>query len=219
MRYSKKGAALAMGAASIVMLGSTAAYAAGTVVSVNGVSTPASVPVTGTNTSAITFDTNFGVPMTCNSSSISGAVNRGAAVSTGNTVGSIGSLSLTSCTATSLNFPVTVTMSAQDINVRNATGVNAGDPVPVDIQVDAVIDGGEPCYFTAEGSVQGVINPGSGSPDGTIELQQGYDLVIDTPGGDPTCGGEIYPDDLAQATGGDFDLTTTGANAGPINHS
>jgi len=41
-------------------------------------------------------------------------------------------------------------------------------------------------------------------------------------GGSPTgssCGGEIYAGDLAEATGGDFDLTTSGANAGLINHS
>jgi hypothetical protein len=211
----------ALTTAAFVTLSSTSAYASGTVITVGGSSAPASVPVIMTNTSAVTFDTDYGVPMTCTDSDIDGTIYRGAAVSTGNTIGTIDSLTLSDCTATTFGFDVEVSMSGQDITVRNATGVNAGDPIPIDIQVDATVTGTF-CNFTAEGSVRGVLNPGSGSPDGTIELQPGYDLTIDTAGGSPSgasCGGEIYAGDLAQATGGDFDLTTTGPNAGPINHS
>lgn len=222
MKHLTRSAGIAAGIASMVMIGSTAAYAAHTVVTVGGVSTPASVPVTGDNTNDITFETNYGVPMTCLDSAISGTVNRGATVSVGNTVGTIGSLTLSNCTATSLKFDVIVTMEGQDINVRADS--NSGEPIPVDIQVDAdVVDttSGTQCRFHATGSVQGVINPGSGSPDGTIELQPGFDLLIDSAGGSSTgssCGGEIYAGDLAQALGGDFDLVTSGPNAGPINH-
>jgi|SRR5664279_59027 len=223
MKRLTRSAGIAAGIASMVMIGSTAAYASHTVVTVGGVSTPASVPVTGDNTSDITFETNYGVPMLCENSAISGTVERGATVAVGNTVGTIGSLTLSNCTATSLGFDVIVTMEGQDITVRQHPA-SAGAPIPVDIQVDAdVVDtgSGTACRFHATGSVRGVINPGSGSPDGTIVLQNGFDLEIDSAGGSPTgssCGGEIYAGDLAQALGGDFDLVTSGPNAGPINH-
>ena len=225
LKHLNRSAGLAAGiagVASIIMIGSTAAYASHTVVTVGGVSTPASVPVTGDNTSDITFETDYGVPMLCENSAISGTVNRGATVSVGNTVGTIGSLTLSDCTATSLGFDVIVTMEGQNIDVRADS--DSGDPIPVDIQVDAdVVDttSGTACRFHATGSVRGVINPGSGSPDGTIVLQNGFDLLIDSAGGSSTgssCGGEIYAGDLAQALGGDFDLVTSGPNAGPINH-
>ena len=219
MKRLTRTAGLAAGITSIVMIGSTAAFAAGTVVTVGGVGTAADVPVSGTNTSDVSFETNFGVPMTCADSDIDGTVARGAAVSVGNTVGTIDTLTLSNCLATSLDFPVTATMAAQDITVR--ADADAGDPIAVDIQVDAVV-AGTGCNFTATGSVRGVINPGSGSPDGTIDLQGGLDLLIDTAGGSSSgssCGGEVFAGDLAEATGGNFDLVTSGANAGPINHS
>jgi len=221
MKRLTRSAGVAAGIASMVMIGSTAAFAAGTVVTVGGVGTAASVPVTGDNTSDITFETNFGVPMTCTDSDIDGTIKRGAAVSMGNTVGTIDTLTLDHCLATSLDFPVVATMTGQNITVRSVPA-NAGDPIPVDIEVDADVDGGPSCNFTAVGSVRGVINPGSGSTDGTIVLGTGLDLTIDTADGTnpgTSCGGEVVAGDTAEATGGDFDLTTSGANAGLINHS
>lgn len=230
MRYSKKGAVLAAGVASVVMLGSTAAYANHTVVTVGGVGSPAvDVPVTGENindprnaafnyaANAVSFDTNFGVPMDCETSDVTGQVHRGASVSVDTAVGEISSLTFSDCTATALGFDVVVTMTAQDIVVRDHP-TNAGDPVPVDIQVDANITG-VGCDFDASGSVRGEIIPGDSTNDGYIELQEGYDLVIDRAGtSGSSCGGEIWEGDLAQATTGIFALNTSGPNAGVISH-
>jgi hypothetical protein len=129
-------------------------------------------------------------------------------------------MELDDCTMTLLKFDLTWTFSATEITVRSVPA-HAADPIPVDIEVDAVV-AGSGCNFTATGSVRGVINPGSGSPDGTIVLGTGFDLLIDTAGGSnpgSSCGGEVVAGDLAQATGGTFAATTSGANAGKINHS
>ena len=80
---------------------------------------------------------------------------------------------------------------------------------------------GSGCNNTLVGSVRGVLDPGAGSPDDTIDLQGGLDLLIDTAGGSSTGSAwarDIFAGDLAEAVGGAFAVTTRGANAGPISH-
>lgn len=104
---------LVSGAAVALLMGSQAAFAT-TTVSVGGTTTPAgNVAVTGTSVGSLNFLTNYGVPASCSGGTASGYIKRGASAVSGTQVGAISSLSFaTSCTATSLNFPVTMTNKA-----------------------------------------------------------------------------------------------------------
>jgi len=211
-----------------------AAYAAGTQVTVGGSASPEGpVAVEGVNNGSFGFDTNYNAPLNCDTASVDGNVIRGADVTEGNKVGEITNLLFEDCTATDLNLPVVVEMSAGDFIVSDDSG-GAGDPVPVSIEgVHAYIHStGSPtyaCEFDADGSVDATIIPGSGNVDGQVELKpvtvgddSTYKLVIqakDGNGNDATssCGGEIVTGDLAGPTSGLFDLDTLGE--GLINHS
>ncbi|RLV54522.1 hypothetical protein D9V41_15880 [Aeromicrobium phragmitis] len=227
MRKIMKTTAVGAGIGAMVLAGSAAAFASHTSVTVGGSSSPAGpVAVTGTNTSQIGFETDFGVPLYCDTASVEGNVLRGASVNVGNKVGEITDLLFSDCTATALDYPVIVTMSAGDFDVRTHPA-NAGDPVPVTITgVDAHVrsTGSQPyaCEMFAEGSVDAIIHPGAGGVDGSVELVPGSFNLAVTAGdgnGNPStssCGGEIWTGDVAQPLFGDFALSTGGA--GVISH-
>ncbi|MGJ9412654.1 hypothetical protein ACHAAC_08075 [Aeromicrobium sp. CF4.19] len=229
MHTIKRTTAVAAGAGLMLLAGTGTAFANHTNVTVGGSDSPAGpVDVTGTNTSTISFETNFGVELNCDSSDITGNVLRGASVAVGTKVGEITNLEFTDCTATSLDLPVVVTMSAGDF-VVSGHPANAGDPVPVTIDNVAAhvySTGSQPwaCEMYADGSVDATINPGSTSgPDGEVSLaSSGDDLDIttgdgfgnrQTTPGSPSCGGQVETGDLAGPLGGDFDLDTDGEGA------
>lgn len=228
MNTPTRGAVLG-GIAAIALGVAAPAMAAHTVVTVGGDSSPDEVSVEGTNsTPSIQFISNRGTTLTCAGSEIVGTVLQGASVDVGEKVGEITDLTFSPCTASSLNLPVTVTMTAGDITVREHPA-SAGDDLEVTIDVPAATITGTGCSFTAAGSVDAVIHPGSNgtaAPDGEIELVPvdfsditTFDLNVTVPGGGSTCGGEVHdgdaagPSDLVSSI---FELDTLGE--GDINH-
>ncbi|MBM9463526.1 hypothetical protein JL108_08685 [Aeromicrobium sp. YIM 150415] len=236
-----KVATLALGSAAVLALGTTAAHANHTVVTVGGDGSSNIIDVEGANVNTIAFMTNYGVELRCDSSEIEGFINQGETVAIGNVVGEITSMLFYDCTATSLNIPVTVTMDAGSFEVREHPA-NAGDPLEVTITgVEAHmlnVPGGGTCELWAEGSVDATIYAGpTDGVNGAVELaaadfgppETGFDLDVTAGNGSgspaaSSCGGQIETGDQAgpwyhnEATGVEsrFGLDTLGA--GDISH-
>lgn len=210
MKKSTRAGAVGAGIAAVILIGSSAAYATHTKVSVNGSKAVGVISYSATNdTPAISFITNYGVETRCTTASIDSdipsgpqsIINRGMPVGVGNTVATIGVLSFSGCTMAA--FPVTVTMAGGDIEVRNHP-TNAGDPIGVTITgINAHIESTMPgCEFDAAGTLDAVIKPGSGGKDATLEMVpasfagagSGFDLEIDNAIG---CAGEVLDGDTA----------------------
>lgn len=209
MKKSTRAGAVGAGIAAVILIGSSAADATHTKVSVNGSMAVGVISYSATNdTQAISFITNYGVETRCTTTSIDSdipsgpqsIINRGMPVGVGNTVATIGVLSFSGCTMAA--FPVTVTMAGGDIEVRNHP-TNAGDPIGVTITgVDAHIESPIPaCEFDAT-TLDAVIKPGSGGKDATLEMVpasfagagSGFDLEIDNA---IACAGEVLEGDTA----------------------
>lgn len=208
------GVALAAGAAALSLAVIPGAHALShTTLTVGGSTSPSSASITGSlSTDNIAFTTNYGVKMFCNTLVAEGDVYPGTTVAVGNKIGDITDLQLLDCRATDLNIPVTVTMTAGAITVA-AHPANAGDPVPVDIEVvNATITATNPsipCNFTANGSLAATAIPGTNgtaAPDGFLEMTpaafsganpvSGFTLDLTVPTG-TTCAGEVVDGDEA----------------------
>lgn len=215
---------LGIGAVVMVLTSASAAYAAGTYVSVNGSTTIGTVAYTATNdTPSVAFMTNYGVKMSCTSTLISGNITRGMEVTPSNVLATVGNLAFDGCTMGP--FDVDVTMTGGDIEVL-ADPAGPGADVPVRItNIHADISGGS-CVFEADGTLDAVLKAGSGGRDATLELISatfdafgnpisGFGLTISSVSG---CGGEIVNGDLAGAWDSDkvssipsiFEANTTG---------
>jgi len=218
-----------------VMLAALAApaFAAGTQIRVGGSASPAGpVSVGFTDDGVLGLDTNYGYPISCYSATGDGDITPGAQVANGNKIGQISGLSSGDCTATDLNLPLVVEMSSGDLIVADDS-VAAGDAVPVSIEGATFYfhSTGSPAYaceFSAEGSVDAVLEPGSSSVDGQLALtpvtvgdDSTYKLEITAMDGDgndtySSCGGEIVTGDLAGPTVGLLSINTFGKGA--VNH-
>jgi hypothetical protein len=197
-------------------------------VTVGGSTTPAgAVTATGTNTTNISFMSNFGVPMSCTSSTINGSVNRGAVIDgTGtSSLGAISALTFSNCDATSLHFKVTVSQNPGSWNIVSFPSVptftSTTQAFPIEIRNISATVTGTACNFSATGSVRGTFTPGTTpSAAGTITITGAsptFPLTIAVPGGGTTstCGGQIVNGDQAFMNGS-FGLSASGAIAHTI---
>lgn len=214
--------------AALLLVASTAAMAGPpTYITVNGISSPsAAADVNGASSGTIGFLTDYGVPVSCSTSALTAKAYRGALVAATNPIGRITGMTGSSCIATALNFPVTVAMNPGDWDIKVKTvPAAAGQPIPVEVKNVSITFGssGGPCHFSAAAGSAGVpatLTPGPiGGNDARIIFtpSTGYPLVISTPSGSATCGGQVYPGDLMNVAG-TYNLTTTGAITGPISH-
>lgn len=193
-----------------------------TQVSVGGDTSIGDVPVTGSNENVISIMTDGGAELRCADSDIAGTLFRGTDVIEPEVIGEIEDLTFTNCTATDLNFPVTVTASAGEFEVVEGPYA-PGEPVRVDItgfeahmvQTSAATG---PCEAWATGDVAATVypgdhpdNPAPGS-DGGVELVpaefdgpfpvDGFDLDVVAGNGSGTpvtssCGGMVWTGDSA----------------------
>ena len=233
MKIHKKAGLAAGVVAAVTMLIAPAAFATNTL-SVNGVTTGGTSPVTGAlpTGGTIGFVTDFGVPASCTTAAVAGTVTKGASVTAGSQIGAINSLTFGSssslCDATGLHYPVIIEKSNKvgapaswGIFVKT-TPAKGATTVPIEIRnVTAKLHstnttGNWACDLEAKGTVPGVFNqstqqiiitPTAGSYPLDITAFDG--TKTNTEGAGITCGGEIYSTDFAQMTG-TFNLTSTG---------
>lgn len=210
-------------ATTAVMLAAPAAMAAGPL-TIGGSATPAgAVAITATNVGNFSFVTDYGVPATCTTATISGSINRGTSVVNNAVIGKISSLTFSGCTATALNYPVTITKTGSvdwDLVVDGtpASGATANLKITnVSAQMRSTGSAPYACDVAAAtpsgGSVAGSFNPSTQRLSVTA-VSGVYPLNLD-PAGTSSCGGQIYDGDKAQMSGV-FAVSTGGA--GSINY-
>lgn len=216
--------ALGVGATVAVLMGASAAHAAGTYVSVGGSTAPGTVAYSATNSTDIVFNTNFGTKLTCTSASISGDLYRGVEVTPSNGIGAIVASGACSMGILGLTF----TMSG-DMVVRNDPP-SAGADVDVtltDVHAEFGATPGGTCTFDADGTLDAVLKAGSGGRDATLELVSatfapgtGFGLTISNVVG---CGGEWLNGDLMGAWDSDKTVGTPSTfeidTSGVVTHS
>lgn len=205
MKRITKAAALA--ATGIIAL-APAAMAATYTVAVGGSTTTGTNAYTAT-TSAISFDTNYGVPMTCSSGTAQGNIQRGATFTppAATTVATITGTTWSGCIApTLLNTQLNVTqVGTWNLKATGApvNGVVSGRIDNVNAQVRSVVD--NRCEFDVSGSVAGSFD--SNTQKLSINFST-YPLEITNVVG---CYGEVLDGDLADFDA-DYAVSTTGGN-------
>jgi hypothetical protein len=203
-------------ATTALMVAAPAAMAAGPL-TVGGSATPAgAVAITATNVGSFSFVTDYGVPATCTTATIAGSINRGTAVVDNAVIGKISSLTFSGCTATALNYPVTITKTGTDWNLvvdgTPASGAVANLEITgVSAQMRSTGSAPYACDLTAaSSSVPGSFNPATQRL--SVNAVSGVFPLALTAAGGVTCGGQIYTGDRAQMSGV-FAVSTGGAGA------
>lgn len=225
----KRTALAATIAATSLSIVAPSAYATA-VLKVDGLtSPPADVTVTAPLVAGttISFETDYNVPATCSTSAMSGYVKRGATVAVGAQIGAITSMAFTSCTMTSLNYPLSISkMGAAEwgIFATSTPASSAVATIPVEIRDVAGYwrgTGTPPlsCEFGFTGSLTGVFNqntqvlsivPATSTTYPTlIEVFNGAGTKTPAPVDTGTCMGQMYTGDRMQLTGS-FQLATPG---------
>ncbi|WP_019145139.1 hypothetical protein [Aeromicrobium massiliense] len=204
MKRITKAAALA--ATSIIAL-APAAMAATYTVAVGGNTTVGTNAYTA-STGGITFDTNYGVPMTCSSGTAAGNIQRGATFTppTASTVATITGTTWSGCIAPTLfNTQLNVTqVGTWNLKADSAPvgGVVSGEITNVSAQVRSVVN--DLCEFDVTGTVDGSFD----TNNQTLSIDGGYGLTISNVVG---CFGEVLDDDTA-TFGADYAVSTTGGS-------
>ena len=205
MKRITKAAALA--ATGIIAL-APAAMAATYTVAVGGSTTSGTNAYTAT-TSAISFDTNYGVPMTCSSGTAAGNILRGTTFTppAATTVATITGTTWSGCIAPTLfDTQLNVTqVGTWNLKATSApvNGVVSGTITNVNAQVRSVIN--DRCEFDVAGSVAGSFNTNTQ----TLSINfSSNPLEISNVVG---CFGEVLDGDLADFDA-DYAVSTTGGN-------
>lgn len=234
MNITKKaGLAVGMSAAAVLAI-APAAFAAN-VLKVDGLTTVADVPVSGPLVTGTTigFKTDYNVPATCSASAAGGYVKRGVTVGLGTKIGAITSLTFSSCTATTLGFPVTIAKKgATEWGIFATAAPTSKTQATIPVEIRGVVaqmrsTGATPltCELEATGTVAGTFNQNTQvlaiTPATTttytlpIVAHNGAGTKTPQPSGVGTCGGQIYTGDRAQMTGS-FQLSTGVVGGGGI---
>ncbi|WP_122818723.1 hypothetical protein [Nocardioides pantholopis] len=209
-------------ASTALMVAAPAAMAAGPL-TVGGATTPSVVAITASNVGSFTFATDYDVPATCTTATVGGEIYPGTAVVDNAKIGEIQSLTFSGCTATGLNYPVTITKTGSvdwDLIVDGtpASGATA-DLEITNVSAQMRSTGSAPyvCDLAAA-TAAGSSVPGSFDPTTqrlSIASAAGAFPLDLTAAGGVTCGGQIFTGDRAQMAG-TFAVSTGGA--GSINY-
>lgn len=219
-----------------ILLCSSAAFGTSTL-QVDGTTTPpGAVAVTGNSATNTSFLTNFGIPMRCAGSSIAGYVNRGVSVTAGTQIGAISAMAYSSCTMTTLNYPVVMVKTSVPtdwpIMVRNtpsSASQNTIDVTIVGAQINVRSTGSAPyaCHFQTLGNVNATFNRVTQqltivtAPAMPLNLTA-YDSTGSTgpsnilPPGSGTCIGWVETGDTASMSGA-FNVYTPGVGGIHLN--
>lgn len=228
MKFNKKKASIAVGAAAAVtMLIAPPALALTTLEVAGSTASPVvAVAVVGSLKGSVSFLTDFDVPATCSTASATGYVLRGAELLNGVKIGGISNLTFGACSATDLNLPVSVALSAKVGAPAEWPIYWAGSPTKGSASAAIVIRNvtakmhstGSPtwiCDLEAQGDVAARLYQGA-IPEIRITPTPGvFPLAIRAFNGSgmnvpaaTTCAGQIYTGDNAQMTG-TFTLNTS----------
>lgn len=152
------------GVLAAVVLVLTPAAIAANVVKVDGTtSPPGAVSISGGLTAVATMVTNWGVPISCTTASLTGTIQRGTTATAGTQIGSITSLAGSPCTATTLNYPLSVSKravpSTWGIFVKTTPTSKTQQFIDVEIRniLMLLISPGPapyPCHFELRGTIQ-----------------------------------------------------------------
>lgn len=155
---------LAGGILAAAVLALTPAAFAANVVKVDGTtSPPGAVSISGGLTAVASMVTNFGVPIACTTASLTGTIQRGSTATAGTQIGSIASLAGSPCTATTLNYPLSVSKravpSTWGIFVKTTPTSKTQQFIDVEIRniLMLLISPGSapyPCHFELRGTIQ-----------------------------------------------------------------